>query len=128
MRRNTDTAGWVVDNVLVVLGLERDRSKKVLEDADGILLFQPLQSVRPGGWMSSLEVFRVLFRRVAREPLQVRNIFQRSSGLQFEPMQRILCKDGTELILHSFRPQRPRASTSQGIRTGVVECEVVLPR
>lgn len=128
--RGVDHAGWVEDNVLTVLGLVRDASRPSLEDVEGVMAFLPLRSVEGSMWMSQVDVFRVVYKRKPRVPLYERALTERvaSMGLQFEPMQRIPCKGGVELLVHSFRPQRPRANVSQGIRTGVLECEVVQPR
>jgi len=124
--RRSMGGGWVEDNVFVVLGLVRDKSRRSLEEEEGVLQFQPLKSVEGSTWSSAFQVFKVVYKRKPRDVQHVGDLHRRLvGGLQFEPLQRIQCKGGVRLVVHSFRPQRPRSYTSLGARSGVVECEVV---
>eukprot|EP00960_Hanusia_phi_P007574 216863-Hanusia_phi.AAC.1 len=121
--RRSQRTGWVEDNIFVVLGLarakrvRRDPATRPLRSADGRMLFQPLQARLESGYESHLRPFRVSRPKGNQE----------STSLGFGPLEEVPCEGGAVIVVHTFRPQRPRASASTGIRSGVAECKVTYP-
>ncbi|EKX32042.1 hypothetical protein GUITHDRAFT_121789 [Guillardia theta CCMP2712] len=119
--RRSGRAGWVEDNVFAALGLQRVRRARPLIQADGDLLFWPVQN-RDGGQLSfASSVFKVGFK--PRQRGRCHEDEEDRKSIVLDPMQRVQCRGGVTLVILSFRPQRPRASVSTGIRSGIVECE-----
>lgn len=114
--RRSQRSGWVEDNVFAALGVRKERNREPLEDVNGRLLFYFLAGApNPTGLLR----MKVAFKR--RRPGQRA---RDRETLGFETLEEVLCKGGKTLVIHSFRPQRPRANTSVGARCGVVECEM----
>lgn len=111
--RRSQRGGWVEDNVFAALSLRKARNRVHMEDIDGRLLFYFLAG-SPSA--TGLHLMKVSFRRNKHSEREV---------LSFETLQEVACKGGKTLVIHSFRPQHPRANTSLGARCGVIECEIL---
>ena len=112
--RRSLNRGWVEDNVFVALGLKRNKRREPLEDLDGRLQF--FHVVGPPS-QTGLVQLKVAFKRL-------KHASEERDTLQFDALEEIPCKGGKTIVVHSFRPQRPRANTSTGIRCGVIEGEI----
>eukprot|EP00960_Hanusia_phi_P053700 762433-Hanusia_phi.AAC.2 len=129
--RRSERTGWVEDNVFAVLGLERMTERKrdpdstALRSVDGKLVFQPLQRSLGSTYESNLRPYRV--SRPKRSDSDIAAGLEKEPLLTVEPLQVVPCLGGATVVIHTFRPQRPRAYTSVGVRSGIAECEVVLP-
>lgn len=121
--RRSERTGGVEDNVFAALGLQRARRATPLSQLEGDLMFWPVRAVPGSFFESSYPLFRVGFKPRRRTENE-RYVAREAQSISLEPLQEIRCRGGVTLVIQSFRPQRPRASVSTGIRSGLVECEV----
>ncbi|EKX34815.1 hypothetical protein GUITHDRAFT_118991 [Guillardia theta CCMP2712] len=102
---------------------QRDRRATPLSQLQGDLMFWPVRAAPGNFFESSYSLFHVGFKPRRRTENE-REVVREAQSISLEPLQEIRCRGGVTLVIQSFRPQRPRASVSTGIRKGLVECEV----